>query len=86
MSQQNYRSGYDDLNAWLARVPNYEVRETDDPSQVESKLKSQRVRPLTIHVSMFLEITPGQNRVDLLTACAPSFCTGPALRYYKERV
>lgn len=54
MSQQNYRSGYDDLNAWLARVPNYEVRETDDPSQVESKLKSQRVRPLTIPVSMFL--------------------------------
>lgn len=42
MSQNNYRSGYNDLNAWLSRLPNYEVRETDDPRQVESKLKSQR--------------------------------------------
>ncbi|XP_064171345.1 periplakin-like isoform X2 [Anguilla rostrata] len=38
----NYHNDYDNLNNWLSRVPNYEPRETDDPRQVESKLKNQR--------------------------------------------
>lgn len=54
MSYKNYRNDYESLNGWLARVPNYEVRETDDALQVETKLKSQRVRAPTIHVSVFL--------------------------------
>lgn len=60
-SLKNYRADYESLNLWLSRIPNYEVRETDDSRQVESKLKSQRVRPLAIHVSMFLKMTPGHN-------------------------
>ncbi|XP_059203859.1 periplakin [Centropristis striata] len=42
MSYKNYRNDYDNLNSWLSRVPNYEARETDDPRQVETKLKNQR--------------------------------------------
>lgn len=44
MGYKNYRNEYDNLNSWLARVPNYEPRETDDVRQVETKLKNQRVR------------------------------------------
>ncbi|KAM9346407.1 periplakin [Symphorus nematophorus] len=39
---KNYRNDYDNLNGWLSRVPNYGPRETDDPRQVETKLKNQR--------------------------------------------
>lgn len=46
MAYKNYRNEYDNLNSWLARVPNYEPRETDDVRQVETKLKNQRVRDL----------------------------------------
>ncbi|KAJ4932725.1 hypothetical protein JOQ06_011140 [Pogonophryne albipinna] len=42
MSYSNYRNDYDNLNNWLSRVPNYEPNETDDPRQVETKLKNQR--------------------------------------------
>uniref|UniRef100_A0A3Q3LJ66 Periplakin n=1 Tax=Labrus bergylta TaxID=56723 RepID=A0A3Q3LJ66_9LABR len=42
MSYKNYRNGYDNLNSWLSRVPNYDPRETDDTTQVETKLKNQR--------------------------------------------
>lgn len=64
MSLKNFRTDYDSLNNWLSRVPNYEVRETDDARQVESKLKSQRVRPLTIHASAFLK---HQDRTGLIS-------------------
>ncbi|MEQ2274752.1 hypothetical protein XENORESO_009774 [Xenotaenia resolanae] len=42
MAYKNYRNDYDNLNTWLSRVPNYEPRETDDPRQLEAKLKNQR--------------------------------------------
>uniref|UniRef100_A0A3Q0SGZ2 Periplakin n=1 Tax=Amphilophus citrinellus TaxID=61819 RepID=A0A3Q0SGZ2_AMPCI len=42
MAYNNYRNDYDNLNSWLSRVPNYEPRETDDPRQVETKLRNQR--------------------------------------------
>nr|XP_020463998.1 periplakin [Monopterus albus] len=42
MAYNNYRNDYDNLNSWLSRVPNYEPRETDNTSQVETKLKNQR--------------------------------------------
>ncbi|KAL2101515.1 hypothetical protein ACEWY4_003276 [Coilia grayii] len=42
MAYNNYRSDYDNLNSWLSRVPNYEPRDTDDLSQVDSKLRNQR--------------------------------------------
>ncbi|KAH0631794.1 hypothetical protein JD844_019609 [Phrynosoma platyrhinos] len=38
----NYRSGYDNLSQFLYNVPNYEPQETDNISQVETKLKNQR--------------------------------------------
>ncbi|XP_042360413.1 periplakin [Plectropomus leopardus] len=42
MSLVNYNNGYDNLNKWLARVPNYEPNETDDARQIETKLKNQK--------------------------------------------
>ncbi|XP_035771080.1 periplakin [Neolamprologus brichardi] len=42
MAYKNYRNDYDNLNSWLSRVPNYEPRDTDDPKQVETKLRNQR--------------------------------------------
>ncbi|KAF7652145.1 hypothetical protein LDENG_00100820, partial [Lucifuga dentata] len=42
MAYKNYSNDYDNLNSWLSRVPNYEPRETDTTSQVETKLKNQR--------------------------------------------
>lgn len=43
MAYKNYCNDYDNLNSWLSRVPNYEPRDTDDPKQVETKLRNQRV-------------------------------------------
>lgn len=54
MALKNYRNDYESLNSWLARVPNYEARETDDARQVETKLRNQRVRTMMIHAYMFL--------------------------------
>ncbi|KAM6966642.1 periplakin [Tautogolabrus adspersus] len=42
MASKNYRNDYDNLNSWLSRVPNYDPRETDDTTQIETKLKNQR--------------------------------------------
>lgn len=43
LSYSNYRSGYNNLNQFLCNVPNYEPQETDNVSQVETKLKNQQV-------------------------------------------
>lgn len=43
MSHNNYRNDYNNMNTWLARIPNYEPSETDDIKQLEIKLKNQRV-------------------------------------------
>ncbi|XP_033022824.1 periplakin isoform X1 [Lacerta agilis] len=42
LSYSNYRSGYNNLNQFLCNVPNYEPQETDNVSQVETKLKNQQ--------------------------------------------
>lgn len=42
MAYNNYSKDYNNLNSWLSRIPNYEPHETDDPIQVETKLKNQR--------------------------------------------
>ncbi|XP_035036456.2 periplakin [Hippoglossus stenolepis] len=42
MAYNNYRNDYDNLNSWLSRVPNYEAKESDDTTQLETKLKNQR--------------------------------------------
>ncbi|MBN3318082.1 PEPL protein, partial [Atractosteus spatula] len=41
-SYNSYRTDYESLNSWLARVPNYEPREHDDIRQIDAKLKNQR--------------------------------------------
>ncbi|XP_061456413.1 periplakin isoform X2 [Rhineura floridana] len=38
----NYRSGYDSLSQFLSNVSNYEPQETDNISQVKTKLKNQQ--------------------------------------------
>lgn len=53
MAYKNYRNDYDNLNSWLSRVPNYEPRDTDDPNQVETKLRNQRVRMLSDNSAYF---------------------------------
>ncbi|XP_049601631.1 periplakin [Syngnathus scovelli] len=42
MSNNNYRNDYNNMNSWLARIPNYEPSETDDLKQLDVKLKNQR--------------------------------------------
>ncbi|XP_074553216.1 periplakin [Halichoeres trimaculatus] len=42
MAYKNYNNDYSNLNNWLARVPNYDPKETDDTATVETKLKNQR--------------------------------------------
>lgn len=42
----NYRHGCDNLSQFLGNVPNYEPQETDSITQVENKLRNQRVREL----------------------------------------
>ncbi|XP_062999416.1 periplakin [Elgaria multicarinata webbii] len=42
LAYSNYRSGYDNLSQFLRNVPSYEPQETDNISQVETKLKNQR--------------------------------------------
>lgn len=42
----NYRSGYDHLLQFLSNIPSYEPQETDSLSQMETKLKNQKVGQL----------------------------------------
>ncbi|XP_077390053.1 periplakin [Festucalex cinctus] len=42
MSYNNYHTDYNNMNNWLARIPNYDPSETDDIKQLENKLKNQR--------------------------------------------
>ncbi|XP_029432185.1 periplakin isoform X2 [Rhinatrema bivittatum] len=37
-----YRNGCDNVNKWISSLPNYEPRETDGITQVDTKLKNQR--------------------------------------------
>lgn len=56
MAYNNYSKDYNNLNSWLSRIPNYEPHETDDPIQVETKLKNQRVRIIYVLVPCYKRI------------------------------
>ncbi|KAK7938827.1 hypothetical protein WMY93_002153 [Mugilogobius chulae] len=42
MAYKNYNNDYENLNSWLAHVPNYEPRADDTPDTVETKLRNQK--------------------------------------------
>ena len=44
----DYRSGYNHVLQFLSNIPSYEPQETDSLSQMETKLKNQKVRQLLL--------------------------------------
>lgn len=67
----DYRSGCDRVLQFLSNISSYEPQETDSLSQMETKLKNQKVRQLLPHSEAY-----GHKKGKVRGQLASPFCGG----------